>query len=306
MEAVLGALAAILLAVVGLFTKGALDVRRQNAQPNGPMPPPPLSTGTTQTVPPTNAYKPNPDTGAPEPKPDEEYPDEGQAPPEDDVSPPVDYTPPAPEPVPAPQPPPAVGPKKFTAAQQDEFFRAIGLPYGTPAKRKESTRKFQRATIWPDMDGKLLVPDSDFGVRTTFVAERCIREDYRISKYFHLYEFRCKGQDAKYGGAHCKNCAIIEIGRDVVAILDVIRERIYQGPMSITTGYRCAGYNAFVGGIKGSAHTLGLAADIPRRFSWRAFLGLGLRGIGKSAVDRSSVVHVDRAPWLKSDHVFQE
>lgn len=313
MEALFGALAVIVLAVIGILTKGSVDAKRPGkATPNGPMPAPPLSTGSTQTVPPTNAYKPNPDTGAPEPKPDEEYPEEGQLPPEDEVGPPATPTPepePKPEPpaTPEPQPTPSPARKVYTAAEQDAFLKAVGLPHGTAAKRKASWVKWQGAVIWVDFDGRELVPDGDCGARTTYVAEYSKNhQDYRISKYFHLYEFRCKGQDAKYGGQHCKNCRVILIERSLVAILDRIRENIYQGPMSITTGYRCEGYNAHVGGIKGSAHTLGLAADIPRRFSWRRFLGLGLRGIGKSSVDRESVVHADLAPWLALDHVFQE
>jgi hypothetical protein len=289
---------------------------------------------------PTNVYAPDPGTGEPQPKPDEVYP-EPQPDPEDDISPPApepDPEPeavpqpepaPEPEPEPAPQPDPypepepepepqpapvptpapkPSGPRVYTAAEQDAFLKAVGLPHGTPERRKSSWDLWQAATIWPDFDGKMLVADGDCGARTTYVAEYSrTQQSYRISRFFHLYEFRCKGQDAAQGsGRYCKNCKIIHIERELVARLDRVREEIYKGPMSITTGYRCEGYNAHVGGIKGSAHTLGVGADIPRKHSWRKFLGYGFRGIGKSRVDRESVVHVDLAAWLGLDHVFQE
>lgn len=301
-------LAALLSAAIAALIAALIKTRK--ATPNGPMPAPPLSTGTTQTVPPTNAYAPNPDTGTPEPKPDEEYPEEGQPPPEDDITPPpvVDPLPEPEEPLPpsepqnpAPMPLPTPKPKVYSVAEQDAFFQALGLPYGTPGARRDSTEAFQYACAWTD-----LTIDKDFGKLTTAAAETCRANDYRISRYFHMYEFRCKGQDAKYGGTHCKNCRVIWVSRNLIRLLDIVRETIFKGPMSITTGYRCEGYNAFVGGIKGSAHILGLAADIPRRFSWKRFLGMGWHGIGKSSVDRTSVVHVDQAPWLKLDHVFQE
>lgn len=266
------------------------------------------------------AFEPNPTLpgpDAPEPRPDEEYP-EPSPPPEDDVedpdaeepdedAPEVDPEPvepePAPEPEPEPEPKPKPKPSKvFTAKEKDAFFKAIGLPYGTVAKRKASTGKFQRAfALGPALD-----VDSDFGELTTTAARLCIANDYRISDNFHLYEFRCKGQDSKYGGKYCKDCKIIDVRRDIVIGLQKLRDNLYKGPLSITTGYRCPGYNAYVGGIKGSAHTTGLAADIPRKFSWTKFTGKGWHGIGKSRVDRKSVVHVDKAPWLSHDHVFQE
>ncbi len=293
MDSILTLAAFVLAGIVGLFARS----RRQSSKP-------------------TDQYTPNPDTGAPEPKPDEEYPEEGQPPPEDhpeplptpdpDPLPEPEPTPePQPEPAPEPTPPPAPkpsGPRVYSAAEQDAFLKAIGLPYGTAAKRKASTGKFQRACTWTN-----LKRDNDFGPLTTTAAEKCVKNSHRISKYFHLYEVRCKGQDPANGnGKYCRNCKVIYYHRDMLRLLDWVREHIYKGPLAIVTGYRCDGYNAHVGGIKGSAHLLGLAADIPRRFSWRKFLKRGFHGIGKSRVDRSSVVHVDLAPNLSADYVFQE
>ena len=44
-------------------------------------------------------------------------------------------------------------------------------------------------------------------------------------------------------------------------VLDPIRER-WQSPIYITSGYRCAELNKKVGGVEGSYHTRGMAADI--------------------------------------------
>lgn len=44
-------------------------------------------------------------------------------------------------------------------------------------------------------------------------------------------------------------------------ILDPLREA-WGGPIIVTSGYRCGKLNKAVGGVKGSQHTLGQAADI--------------------------------------------
>ena len=44
-------------------------------------------------------------------------------------------------------------------------------------------------------------------------------------------------------------------------VLDPIRER-WQSPIYITSGYRCPALNRKVGGVEGSYHTRGMAADI--------------------------------------------
>lgn len=293
MDTILTLAAFVLAGIVGLFARS----RRQSSKP-------------------TDQYTPNPDTGTPEPKPDEDYPEPNQPPPVDlpEPEPTPEPTPepvpdPIPEPVAEPTPPPAsvpapkpAAPRVYTAAQQDAFLKAIGLPYGSAAKRSASTGKFQRACTWTN-----LTRDNDFGQLTTAAAETCVKNSHRISKYFHLYELRCKGQDAAQGsGKHCSSCRIIEADRELIRRLDIVREKVYKGPLSITVGYRCPGYNAYVGGTKNSAHMDGLASDIARKFSWRLFLGMGWHGIGKSRVDKSSVVHVDLQRGLPIDTVFQE
>ena len=71
-------------------------------------------------------------------------------------------------------------------------------------------------------------------------------------KYFKLSEF--DSPDAPGSGA-------VRMNRDFVAVLDKIRERC-GFPLVVTSGYRTTAHNAKVGGSSGSAHVLGLAADL--------------------------------------------
>ena len=47
----------------------------------------------------------------------------------------------------------------------------------------------------------------------------------------------------------------------ITKVLDPIREK-WQSPIYITSGYRCPALNEEVGGVEGSYHTRGMAADI--------------------------------------------
>lgn len=69
-------------------------------------------------------------------------------------------------------------------------------------------------------------------------------------KYFKKDEFNCK----------C-DCGLNNIDLKLVKILDEIREH-FGKPCIITSGCRCLNYNLKVGGITGSKHTKGKAADI--------------------------------------------
>ena len=79
-------------------------------------------------------------------------------------------------------------------------------------------------------------------------------------KYFKKEEFNCK----------C-GCGLNNIDIRLVKILDEIRE-YFGKPCIITSGCRCLNYNVKVGGITGSKHTKGEAADI-----W-------INGVDKSAL----------------------
>ena len=69
-------------------------------------------------------------------------------------------------------------------------------------------------------------------------------------------------------------------------MLEILRKRIGDKPVIINSGYRCPKHNEEVGGVPGSYHLLGMAADIKvpglkpedllKHASEVGFLGLGL------------------------------
>ncbi|MBA7526083.1 hypothetical protein ES705_18243 [subsurface metagenome] len=95
----------------------------------------------------------------------------------------------------------------------------------------------------------------------------------KIAKYFYLYEFQCP----------C--CKRVILHSDLLKRLNSLREAINR-PIYINSGYRCKDENEEVGGVPGSFHKLGMAADI-----WAKDInivdlmiyaqGVGFNGIGK-------------------------
>lgn len=75
--------------------------------------------------------------------------------------------------------------------------------------------------------------------------------DWNTVKHFKETEFYCPS---------CYNTGSTGMNPNLVKLLDVMREHFGQ-PITITSGYRCPAYNKQVGGISGSQHTLGNAAD---------------------------------------------
>lgn len=70
------------------------------------------------------------------------------------------------------------------------------------------------------------------------------------TKNFKTSEFACK----------C-GCAVNHIDQRVIDMAQTIREAL-GSPVRVNSGYRCEKHNAAVGGVKGSYHTKGLAADL--------------------------------------------
>lgn len=70
-----------------------------------------------------------------------------------------------------------------------------------------------------------------------------------IVNYFKKEEFKCK----------C--CGKVLVSDELLHRLNMARD-IYGKPMVVESGYRCEAHNAEVGGVAGSAHTSGEAADI--------------------------------------------
>ena len=70
------------------------------------------------------------------------------------------------------------------------------------------------------------------------------------SKNFNLNEFSCK----------C-GCGFNIIDQRVINMAQTIRDALGV-PVKVNSGCRCEKHNANVGGVKGSKHTKGLAADL--------------------------------------------
>lgn len=76
-----------------------------------------------------------------------------------------------------------------------------------------------------------------------------MRIDTKDTKNFKVSEFACK------------HCGENKIDQRVIDMSQVIRDKLGV-PVRVNSGYRCEEHNASVGGVKGSKHTKGLAADL--------------------------------------------
>lgn len=65
----------------------------------------------------------------------------------------------------------------------------------------------------------------------------------------------------KYTEFACKHCSVNKIYQPVIDIAQKLRDALGV-PVRVNSGYRCEKHNAAVGGVKGSYHTLGKAADL--------------------------------------------
>lgn len=115
-----------------------------------------------------------------------------------------------------------------------------------------------------------------------------------MAKYFKAEEFSCKcGCGENYVDPH------------FLEMLDEARERAGI-PFHVTSGYRCAMHNRAEGGVKASAHTKGLAADIAvnngsERFAVvRAAMSVGFTRVG---IGRT-FIHIDNDPSLPDGVVW--
>lgn len=80
-------------------------------------------------------------------------------------------------------------------------------------------------------------------------------EDWKKSKYFQKSEFACG-----CGGKYCDGYGNVKMAKPLIDNLNKIREH-YGQPIVITSGIRCPEWNRREGGIYGSEHTKGKAAD---------------------------------------------
>ena len=110
-----------------------------------------------------------------------------------------------------------------------------------------------------------------------------------LSKNFKVKEFACKGKDC---------CSTLKVDTELVEILQKIRD-YFNAPITINSAYRCSKHNKKVGGVTGSQHTKGTAADIVVKDVKPAEVAkyaetIGVKGIGLYETTKDGFfVHVD-------------
>lgn len=130
----------------------------------------------------------------------------------------------------------------LTTAQRKARFKALGLG----EYNKANIKKFQKKAF-PSHKEQW---DGEYGLHT----DRALRHFYNCSlvKNFEPTEFRCP----------CGRCTGYPSWMKQVELKHLQKIRNHYGkPMTITSGLRCSYENNRVGGVKGSGHTKGYAAD---------------------------------------------
>lgn len=72
-----------------------------------------------------------------------------------------------------------------------------------------------------------------------------------LSQHFTSQEFACK----------C-GCGLSDVHPMLIDLLETIRDKAGEKPVTILSGHRCETHNKKVGGARNSQHLLGKAADI--------------------------------------------
>lgn len=102
-------------------------------------------------------------------------------------------------------------------------------------------------------------------------------------KYFIMNEFEC------HCGCRMPDSAKANIEALVEQVLDPAREQ-YGKPVCVNSGYRCARRNAAVGGVVGSQHMRGEAADI-------APAGLQVTAYGLKELERLKQIIIENGKF---------
>lgn len=97
--------------------------------------------------------------------------------------------------------------------------------------------------------------DSKYGNNTDVLLRNVW--NFRSARHFKLSEFRCH-----CNGKYCTGYPEV-VSPALIGNLDLMRD-IY-GSLGITSGLRCYTWNRLIGGVNGSAHTKGKAADVNNR-----------------------------------------
>jgi len=110
--------------------------------------------------------------------------------------------------------------------------------------------------------------------------------DFQLSKYFNLKEFECP----------C--CHRVMLSDELLIQLAILRNDIGV-PIIITSGFRCDSYNEKVGGVPGSYHKQGMAADVTiqnGKLTELYFLAKELKFTGIGTYWKRYFLHLDIRP----------
>ena len=122
----------------------------------------------------------------------------------------------------------------------------------------------------------------------------------KLSEHFTLDEF-CRSATAELHNIK-NNPGTLEVQNMLWGCVNVLEplRNILDEPIIITSGYRCEKLNSLVGGVKGSFHTKGCAADLmvkSAQHAKRIFAALQEKHIVKN-VDSCLFEHAGNAQWL--------
>lgn len=111
----------------------------------------------------------------------------------------------------------------------------------------------------------------------------------KLSKNFKLSELVCHGVGC---------CSTAQIDDQLVVYLQKIRDH-FGKPVTVTSAYRCSTWNKAVGGVSGSRHRYGMAADIKVKDTAPATVAkyaetIGIKGVGLYETAKDGYfVHID-------------
>jgi uncharacterized protein YcbK (DUF882 family) len=112
-----------------------------------------------------------------------------------------------------------------------------------------------------------------------------------LSPHFSRREFECHGKGRR---GHKTHPTIV--AQDLVEALEKLRAMHGGKPLRIVSGYRCAWWNAKVGGATQSRHMHGDAADIPAGYATtKEAAAAGFDGIGSQG---EWAIHVDTRGYV--------
>lgn len=158
------------------------------------------------------------------------------------------------------------------------IIKTLGFP---------DTAGFQRAWAL----GDALTVDGKIGAKTQAAARtswaRHLDNKGDLSEHFSAHEFAC------HCGGKLEGCKGLIVYRSLLLGLEEYRTKFSPNGLTIVSGYRCEKRNAAVGGVPGSKHILGEAADLSGLVTVAKVKGLKRFGGIGYCKSNSLVLHVD-------------